>query len=91
LWELGLIRGSPPIWIKIYRGYVNGRETIFFAAYRQESSGLIPIASYWIASEMIRDPKPLGGGRAISASTLGVRHVDEENAEPYHSRVSKPR
>jgi hypothetical protein len=91
LWELGLIRGSPPIWIKIYRGYVNGGETIFFTAYRQESSGLIPIASYWIASEMIRDPKPLNNRREISASTLGVRHVDEENAEPYHSRVSKPR
>jgi hypothetical protein len=91
LWELGLIRGAPPIWIKIYRGYVNGGEAIFFAAYRQESSGLIPIASYWIASEMIRDPKPLNNRREISASTLGVRHVDEENAEPYHSRVSKPR
>jgi hypothetical protein len=91
LWELGLIRGSPPMLIKIYRGYVDGREAIFFAAYRQESSGLIPIASYWIASEMLRDPKPLNNRREISASTLGVRHVDEENAEPYHSRVSKPR
>ena len=77
LWELGLIRGSPPIWIKIYRGYVDEREAIFFAAYRQESSGLIPIASYWIASEMIRDPKPLNNRREISASTLGVRRVYE--------------
>jgi hypothetical protein len=54
---------------------------------------LEPVASYWIASEMLRNPQPfhpLGGGGAISASTLGVRHVDEENAEPYHSRASKP-
>jgi hypothetical protein len=39
---------------------------------------------------MLRDPKPLNNRREISASTLGVRHVDEENAEPYHSRASKP-
>jgi hypothetical protein len=77
LWELGLIRGLPPMLVKIYRDYADGREAIFFTAYRRESSGLIPIASYWIASEMIRDPKPLNNRREISASTLGVRRVYE--------------
>jgi hypothetical protein len=81
----------PSIEIKIYRGYVNEREAVFLAAYRQNPSGrLETIARYWVTSEMLRDPEPLGNRREISASTLGVRHVDEENAEPYHSRASKP-
>jgi len=91
LWEIGLIRGSPPMVIKIWRGYVDGREAVFLAVYRQETpERLILIARYSISSEALGDPEPLRGRREISASTLGVRHVDDENAEPYHSRASKP-
>jgi len=37
LWELGLIRGAPPIWIKIWRGYVDGREAIFLTDLKEET------------------------------------------------------